>query len=249
MSGEPTFRKASDTRPEPETPKASLASLRAITGRLAAPRPGPYIGPVPNLPLTKDQASQLLTASGFPRSLEKFRNIFIEKFVTRSANLPQNERRSFEILLERAKHPCSKETLISTDPSRLGAYAVLEQTIKDVGDDPDFNLEEAVKGKALGVAAQIVDGFDVFSQGHFVFDKDGQVIDVVDREKSRYPKFCLPYLTSSGLKRAQASQFTQFLKETSDPYKGSQQGVGRTRKHKKKARKTLRRRKVRGNVH
>lgn len=40
------------------------------------------------------------------------------------------------------------------------------------------------------------------------------------------------------MRKEQSGQFTEFLKQQSDPFKGSQQGQSRTRKHKKKSKKT-----------
>jgi hypothetical protein len=257
MAGtEPGFRRASDTRAIPEIPKASIESLRKITGPLAAPskKYGPYIGPTRNLPLTTAQASQILDASGFPRGLEPYRKIFITEIVNESAKLPDTERRRFDILLDRAAHPCSKEPLTRNERP-LGAYPALQERIgqlvemekesKQNGQTPVTTVAEFIPLKAQGIAKQLVDGFDVVSQNHFIFDKDGRVVDLTPAEKGRYSGICSAHL----LRQSQQSQFTQFLKEQSDPFKGSQQGYGKTRKQKKKARKTLRRRKVRRNMH
>ena len=237
------IRRASDTRSLPEIPKASIESLRKITGTLSS-RPastptkyGPVMGPTGGPPLTTSQADQLITNS-FPgeryKIVQPYKSKLLKNIVDHSVGTPANKRRSFETLDRLSKNICSYEVLSGT----LINLRNIIQRLKDAElDDLDESIENAITGALKGLAVHIVDGFDFVDEVHFVFDKDGNPIDITPANRGRKP-LCLAKIQANAMRKEQSGQFTEFLKQQSDPFKGSQQGQSRTRKHKKKSKKT-----------
>jgi hypothetical protein len=241
-------RRASDTRPLPSEPGAAAP---AISGReridrmmeaasaaavgYTSPKYGPKIGPT-GPPLNAVQADQLLKASGFPeKELSKYKPIIIKAIVEHSQRLPAERRRIFTTLLKLAAHPCAKE------PLQQDTYSKLKERIERVDPtekDPIIPYEVAIKNIVNSFVYVLVEGFDFVSPTHFVFDKDGNVISTTDAEKPRYSRTCVPYLERQKLStwRPSASEL-------------GYDGGKKTRKQKKRSKKTLRRRKVRRNVH
>lgn len=231
--------------------RKKLTSMMAAAPRSApsvtsTTKYGPKLGPTGGQPLTTSQAEQLVRNS-FPaeryRVVEPYKTKLIRFMIEHSVNTPPNKRRSYETLERLSKHVCSYEVL-------SGNISRMVDTVKRVSAElPKEEVAEAAanieSGVLKGIAFHIVDGFDFVDYDHFVFDKDGNPIDVNVTNRDRKP-LCVDKIQADNLRKEQDVQFKQFLKDQSDPYKGSQQGVGRTRKQKKRSKKTLRRRKVRG---
>jgi hypothetical protein len=250
-----TFRKSSDTRALPEVPtegRKKLTSMMMPTTKSEAPAPTAYtpkLGPTGGQPLTTAQAA-VLVKNSFPGERYKivapYKTKLIQHIIEHSVNTPANKRRSFETLDRLSKNICSYEVL-------SGNITRMEDTLKTVKQElPKEQIPEAISvtetGVLKGIAFHIVDGYDFVDESHFIFDKDGNPIDVNPTNRDRKP-LCLQKIQADNLRKQQSSQFTKFLKDQSDPYKGSLQGLGRTRKHKKHSKKTLRGRKIRRNVH
>lgn len=233
MSGEgSSFRKASDTRQVPAVPTVSKKAMRSEWMNMATTTSSSIGG----TPLTASQASQLLDASNFPASLNKYKKILIQAIVNKSVNTPPAERRPFDTLLKLASHPCSRE------PLEIDAFPNYQKRVEEAFkmEDPMIPPEEHALNLAATIAVHLVDGFDVLSKKHFIFDSNGNVVNVTKKEMPRYGRMCIPYL----LRKEQEGQFRQFLKDQSDPYKGSQQGLGKTRRHKKRKSKKTNKRKL-----
>jgi hypothetical protein len=207
---------------------------------------GPKLGPTGGQPLTTAQAEQLVKNS-FPkeryRVIEPYKTKLVRFMIEHSVNTPPNKRRSFETLDRISKHVCSYEVLSGNINRMIDTITrVTENVSKQEAPEAIASVENGV---LKGIATHIVDGYDFVDYDHFVFDKDGNPIDVNITNRDRKP-LCLDKIQADNLRKEQDVQFSQFLKQQSDPFKGSQQGVGRkTRKQKKRAKKTLRRRKVR----
>ncbi len=246
----------------PEVPKLT-EGRKKLTSMMAASSPDPYVagpsvsgvpikyrpkmGPTGQNPLTTEQAKQLIQNS-FPNERYKvvapYEKDLIRQIVTKSANTPPAKRRAFSTLDRLSKHICSYEVL-------AGNITRAVETTNRIKEDPDSTPEmitAPIKSALEAIAAHIVDGYDFVDEDHFEFDQDGNPIKVNETNRERKPN-CYNYLMKPILDRAQSADFREFLQKQSDPFKGSQQGVGRTRKHKKRSKKTLRRRKVRRNMH
>ena len=226
-----SFRKASDTRPLPEVPSEGRKRLDVMKSAAAAvPAYGPKLGPL-GPPLTGLQAEELVKNS-FPGEFSKivapYKDELVKLVVEESAKIPGDKRRSFETLNRLSKEVCSYEAL-------HGNVSRMTEQLKEVSpsDSPQFK-----KSILQGIAIHIVTGYDIVDSDHFYFDANGNPIGVTPSNLTRKKK-CL----SSIMLREQEGQFRQFLKNQADPYKGSLQGLGRTRKNKKRSKKTLRKRK------
>jgi hypothetical protein len=241
------FRRASDTRESPEVPTITETSAekRAKWAQLSKLKNsyGPRIGQL-GLPLTPTQASQLLDASGFPSNLSKYKPNFIQQIVYQSSLITPRERRSFENLLEKAKHTCSKESMSDT-------YIKLKTRLESINPS-DFideqDLKAFIEGTYSAPARFLAYGYDIMDAAHFIFDENGDILDINVTNKERKPK-CLETIRAENLRKEGTRQFNKFLKDSSDPYKGSLQGLGRTHKRRYKCKKTLRRTKMRRNMH
>ena len=208
---------------------------------------GPKLGPTGGNPLTTDEAKQIIRNS-FPGERYKvvapYEKVLIRYIVERSAVTPKEERRIFSTLDRVSKHVCNYEAL-SGNITRMetGMKAMREEEVS-----PD-DILKVKEGVLRGLAAHLVDGYDIVDSDHFEFDINGNPVGVIGDNKQRKP-LCYNHLMKTILDKTQSEGFRSFLQQQSDPFKGSQQGLGRTRKQRKhKQKKTLRRRKVRRNVH
>lgn len=195
----------------------------------------PNLGVVNQVPLTSKQASALLDAAGFPSSLEKYRKQLIQEIVNESASLPPNERRTFDTLLKQASHVCSKET---TDD----VFSMMDRKLTNIMSDSSLTLEEKqnIASSWFKTPAKIfAQGDDLANWDHYLFNNKGKRIGVNRTNATRKP-LCV-------------SQIDRDLaQEAASKWKASPAEVGyggRTRKQKKRSKKTLRRRKMRRNVH
>jgi len=137
-------------------------------------------------------------------------------------------------------HPCSQEQIEKINNELHRKIRAVEGEVDPGTGKP---LSAAIIDMMSHNAAKIIgEGFDVaFKDNLNVNSVTGEI--TVKRDANGEPD-------SRFLKCAAAEISPEMPKGSeSDPYNGSQQGVGRTRKHKKRAKKTLRRRKVRRNVH
>lgn len=226
-----TFRKASDTRPLPEVPSEGRKRLDVMKSASSAVSAyGPKLGPL-GPPLTSAQAEQLVKNS-FPKDLYKviapYKDELVKLIVEESSKIPNDKRRAFETLDRLSKEVCSYEAL-------PGNISRMTEQLKEV---PPSDLENFKRSILQGIAIHIVTGYDIVDSDHFYFDANGVPVGVTPANFTR-KKACV----ASILRREQEGEFRQFLKYQSDPYKGSLQGLGRTRKHKKRSKKTLRKRK------
>lgn len=237
------FRKASDTRALPEVPskgreildRMKKASEQAALSKPSSQTPkdyGPNLGPLNNPPLTASQASKLLDVSKFPSKLEKYRKQFIKAMVEYSTKLSLGERRSFNILLNLASNICSIESMSDSFNNLESRISNLETL--DVSDEEKAGF---VNNLFISGAIYLVNGYDLVDKAHFIFDETGKIIGINPMTIDRKP-LCLADLKKKKMLEEQEGQFRKFLKDTSDPYKGSQQGTGKTRKQKKHSKKT-----------
>jgi hypothetical protein len=290
-------RRASDTRPLPSEPAAAGAppptpGRQRITSMMEAASSAPfpplvratYVPPPGGAPpLTKEQASKLIDASKFPLELKKYKQYYITAVVNESLKLPSSERRPFETLLRLTQHPCSYDSFLLENPK--GGEQSLYVTMKRRFPEYENMLKtgeltkEAYDGLtnviAFGYAAKIlVLGHDVAHKEHYIFDKDGNIIDLTPTQKARrtvcarqVAKEVEERRTSTWRPSAVELGYGSTVRDEesrgkkgptsrgeaaepeSDPFKGSPQGSGKTRKNKRRGKKTLRRRKVRRNVH
>lgn len=146
-------------------------------------------------------------------------------------------KRPIKKLVELLNHPCSQEQVEKIN----GEF---ERKYRQAGDSEGlvkpFARDEILESMANNAASIIADGFDVaFKDNLNINSVTGQI--TVKRDASGNP--------DSRFLKCAAAEVPAEVPSESDPYKGSQQGLGRTRKHKKRSKKTLRRRKVRGNMH
>jgi len=257
---DPAFRRASDTRALPDVPSVvesarekrsrwqSLASsapaapagerigpktsynTAACTRQVGSPAIGP-LGP----PLTRAQASQLVDNAFGDKNhkaiLAPYKSTLVDYIVEFSADeteLPPSKRRAFATLDRLSKHICGNEYLKNQLQTRIDETRGQSKDIVDL----------AVFGYLRGVARNLASGYDVTDQATFCFNDKGEVYGTV--LPNRTPQ-CASYLD-------QQQEFKSFLSAQSDPFKGSQQGVGRRRnrsrtikKKNKKSKKTLRR--------
>jgi hypothetical protein len=223
---------------------ATASSMQAPTSVTYGPKLGPTGGP----PLTTAQAEQLVKNS-FPNERYKivapYKTRLIQYMIERSVNTPPNKRRSFETLERLSKNVCNYEVLSGNITRMENTIKMLKQQLKN--EDLVQAIDAAETGALRGISFHIVDGYDFVDESHFIFDKNGNIIDVNPTNRDRKP-LCVQSIQAENLRNLQSSQFRQFLKDQSDPYKGSLQGLGRTRKQKKRSKKTLRRRKVRRSI-
>jgi hypothetical protein len=257
-------RRASDTRPLPAEPAAAGAPAPAPTpGRqrldtikrvldtaeergdlISSLRVDPPSYPPAKVPggapvLTREQASQLIDGPGFPSRYEKYRKLFVDALVDRSQALPVSQRRAFSVLLRLSKHECMKETMHGRDG---GVYTILTPSIEEgeqnfEGDE----LTEFLKTKFQGLANYFVDGFDVVDSTHFIYNKFGRIVGVNKTNFGR-KKDCDAQIKADLVEKSKRSWKPGATELGYD-------GGNKTRKHKRRSKKTLRRRKVRRNVH
>lgn len=148
-------------------------------------------------------------------------------------------KRPIKKLIELLNHPCSQEQVEKINREferKYNAAGDSEGLVKP------FARDEILETMAHNAASIIADGFDIaFKDNLNINSVTGQITvkrDASGQPDSRFLK-CAAAEVPAGMPVANESS----------AYKGSQQGVGRTRKHKKRSKKTLRRRKMRRNMH
>jgi hypothetical protein len=226
--------------------RQKLSSMMTAASQAASQTYGPKLGPTGGPPLTKSQAEQLVKNS-FPgeryRIVQPYVDDLVKYMIQHSVDTPANERRSFDTLERLSKNVCNYE-ILSGNIARMEKTIIEMHKSLSVKDIPNAtrDLEEGV---LPGIAFQIVDGYDVVDQTHFVFDADGNPIDVTETNRLRKPLCYKKVKEDVSLKQSgprtigDPSSFRDFLQKQSDPFKGSQQGYGKkTRKHKKRSKKT-----------
>lgn len=157
--------------------------------------------------------------------------------------LKNGVKRPISKLINLVGHPCAQEQIQKDNIEFKKKYQRYEQ--QGMLDEMGLlrtNKEELIDSYAQMMASIIGEGFDIaFKDNLQINSKTGQV--VVNRD----PITGQP--DSRFIKCASAEIPLETPVSESDPYKGSQQGLGKTRKHKKHGKKTLRRRKMRRNMH
>lgn len=136
-------------------------------------------------------------------------------------------------------HPCSQEQV---DKINKELYRKIRDAEGEVDPGTGKPLSFAIIDMMSHNAAKIIgEGFDIaFKDNLNVNSVTGEI--TVKRDASGQPD-------SRFLKCAAAEVTPGMPSSESSAFKGSQQGLGRTRKQKKRSKKTLRRRKVRRNMH
>lgn len=197
----------------------------------------PSFGKVSYTPITKEQANQLVIASGFPKTLERYRNKFIDVMVKYSNKLPGNEQQDFSQLLGLAKQICTAELLTDFYKSATSRLERIEEGKTDGMFDED-NYNQLINGIFEVPSSVLVDGYIVANKEMFTFDKNGNITG-------------FDYFQSRGRYRKCALDYEKKLNQTQPtPRPGfSERYGGKTHKHKNKKRRTLRRSKVRTNMH
>lgn len=157
--------------------------------------------------------------------------------------LKNGVKRPISKLVALVGHPCAQEQIEKDNIEFKKKYTRYEQQgLLDELGLLKTNKEELIDSYAQMMASIIGEGFDVaFKDNLQINSKTGQVV------VTRNPVTGQP--DSRFLKCAAAEIPLETPLKESDPYKGSLQGLGRTRKHKRKSKKTLRRRKIRRNMH
>jgi hypothetical protein len=148
-------------------------------------------------------------------------------------------KRPIKKLVELLNHPCSQEQIEKVNSE-------FERKYNSAGDEEGivkpFLRDEILESMAHNAASIIADGFDVaFKDNLNINSVTGQITvkrDASGNPDSRFLK-CAAAEVPAGMPVANESS----------AFKGSQQGLGRTRKQKKRSKKTLRRRKMRRNMH
>lgn len=202
------------------------------------------------------QVRRLVDLSGLSDPLLKKET---EKFI-----LKKGLKRPISKLIGLVGHPCAQEQIENINKEFRRKY---DAAGDEEGIIKPFLRDEILESMAHNTASIVGEGFDIaFKDNLQVNSVTGAV--TVNRDPTtgqpdtRFTKCAAaevplempapsPAQQKLGPKTVykNPSDFREFLQKQSDPYKGSQQGVGRTRKHKKRAKKTLRRRKVGRNMH
>ena len=150
-------------------------------------------------------------------------------------------KRPIEKLVQLLNHPCSQEQIEKINIQFQRKYYSLDDSDVDVGSGK--KLKDVVLDTMSHDSAQIIgEGFDIaFKDNLNINSVTGAVTVKRDASGKPDPRFEKCTSAEISLEMPKGSE--------SDPYKGSLQGFGRTRKHKRRAKKTLRRRKMRRNMH
>lgn len=154
--------------------------------------------------------------------------------------LKKGLKRPLSKLVALVGHPCAQEQIGKINSE-------FPRKIRDVGDETDPGTGKPLTAAIIDTmshnsAVLIGEGFDIALKDNLTINsKTGQVFvkrDSTGRPDDRFQK-CVA-----------AEIPPEIPISESDAYKGSQQGVGRSRRHKKRrSKKTLRRNKVRRNMH
>ena len=178
--------------------------------------------------LTLEQANQIMNVSGLAPEYEEYKPRIAQYIVEVYKTLPTAERLPIQALIESAKHPCSQELTGS-------GGADLQQRVKEMKADGQSQeiIDSLVMGRIYGMAMVLASGYQEQFREHWVLDANGNIIGLKPPHNVRQPK-CAAYVKSHTEKWRPGF---------------ADVGYGRTRKHKKRSKKTLRRRKMRRNMH
>ena len=178
--------------------------------------------------LTLQQANQLIAVSALAPEYGEYKPRIAQYIVEVYQTLPMNEKLPFDYLLESAKHPCSQELTGS-------GGADLQETVGKMKSDgqPQEIIDSLIMGRIYGMAMVLASGYQEQFREHWQLDANGNIIGLKPPHNVRQPK-CAAYVKSHTEKWRPGF---------------ADVGYGRTRKHKKRSKKTLRGRKVRRNVH
>lgn len=178
----------------------------------------------PQPELTLVEASKIFDVSGSPSHLTPYKDKIIQYMVEYSTSLPPTQRVPVKELLEQSGSICGKE---------------IQHGVQEINSSWSDEQKFVV---LYGVAIALVNGYKQQYESHFEVDpKTNEIIDLIHPHENRQPE-CDEFLKQ---KRDQMTR-RKFAAtgEPYDPYRGSQQGIGRkrkTKKHFKKSKKTLRR--------
>lgn len=178
-------------------------------------------------------ANDLVTAGRVPSQLvEKTKSELIELF---KKSPPKDGQKLIKLI----NHPCEAEQLEKQYGDFMRKWNSEEFNDPDATDPNGVPVKQALVEKTAHHLSLIIGlGYEDAFRDNLIFDKSGNPIDIVEGQGIQRFQRCKEFLTSSqNLQRLSSSA-------ESDPYKGSQQGLGRkrkTRKHSKKAKKTHRR--------
>lgn len=179
----------------------------------------------PQPELTKEDASKIFDVSGSPSHLATYKDRIVQYMVEYSTTLKPTQRVPVKELIEQSQSVCGKE---------------IQRGVQEI--NPSWTDEQKMV-VLYGVAMALVNGYKQQYESHFEVDpKTNEIIDLVHPHENRQPQ-CDEFLKQ---KRSEMAR-RQFAAtgEPYDPYRGSQQGIGRrkrkTKKHSKKSKKTLRR--------
>lgn len=177
-------------------------------------------------PLSLEDAEKIYNAAGVPDSYAPYKSKVVQYMTEYSQTLDPTERVPVTELIEQAGSVCGKE---------------LQQNVTQI--KPQFT-EEQVYVSLYGLSMALVNGYKQQYDSHFEVDpKTNEIIDLIHPHQQRQPK-CDEYLKQKRQERT--SRRFAATGEPSDPYRGSQQGLGKGRRRKtkkisKKSKKTLRR--------
>lgn len=165
------------------------------------------------------------------------------KAATVAAILKNGVRRPIATLISLIGHPCAQEQIEKINIAFKSKYDRYDEAgmLNDIGISKT-NKQELIESTAAMVAPIIGEGFDIAFKDNLQINSVTGAVTVTREPGTGKPD-------SRFLKCAAAEVPLEMPGRESDPFKGSLQGLGRTRKHKRRAKKTLCRRKVRRNMH
>lgn len=205
-----------------ETPKQKRARwFKSARGSLPSYNrpPGP-----PQPVLSIEDAGKIYDLAGIPESYKPYRSKVIQYMTEYSEILDPTKRVPASELIEEAGSVCGKE---------------LQNNVSKISPELD---ESMIYVALYGLAMALTNGYKQQYETHFQVDpKTNEIIDLIHPHQQRQPK-CEEFLKQK--QREKDRRRFAATGEPSDPYKGSQQGMGKrrkTRKHSKKSKKTLRR--------
>ena len=153
----------------------------------------PYSMRVPPAPpLTREQAQEIVDASGIPSDSLQYKPFLIGSMVDISKNESADKRRYVSQLVNLAKNPCSKESVTGTLNNLKKS---LEAKKTEDPDITDLDLAAITNSVLYSLALLLAVGFDEVDKANLVFDGNGNLIDVRDAVRSRMP-ICDAYLNT-----------------------------------------------------
>ena len=214
----------------PEVPTLAPVSAREQTKAkvLASVR-----DPIPSL--TKAQVLTLVDNLNLGPQYQNLIPEFVEIAYNYSKTIDEKRKRPFEYLDKLSKDPCAKESIVQNFEVYKSRIKEKQDALKEEPDEDERNLLaqsiKSVKNSYLLANAYVlIDGYDKAIPDNFKFDSNGNIVDIRDTDKSRFP-VCLKYVQQQNAERNKWR-----------PMPGVDGGRKKTRKRSKKSRKTLRRR-------